>query len=142
MRLVMLEIQASELERKAALASAPDLSRYEFAIKKQTGIATAYSCGGLTSDDEINMNCPSLKNHPTGLTAAGTIPATGRTMACEPRLLGKTVLVSFGGANDAYKAFKCEDTGNRITSDRFDIYLANVTEARQFGVKNVTYVVQ
>lgn len=129
-----LQIREHELEHSAALASNPKLSWYEDEMQKHPGVATAYSCGGITTEAERLMNCPN------GKTATGTVPTVGHTMACEKRLLGRVVQLTFSNG----KSFvgHCSDTGGAITNDRFDIYMADLDTAREFGRQHVTYVVR
>lgn len=95
---------------------------------------TAYSCGGLKTDAEILMNCPSLFNHPKPRTATGTEPIPKKTAACDPANLGRTFYI------DGIGRVKCTDTGGAITgAGRFDLYVADVQEARQWGVRHVAY---
>lgn len=105
---------------------------------ENTGIAivSAYSCGGLTTDAEIDMNCPSLRNHPQGRTATGTTPIPNKTVACDKANLGRTFHLEGVGT------VTCEDTGGAIKgAGRFDLYLETVQEARQWGVKKIVYKV-
>lgn len=95
---------------------------------------TAYSCGGLTTQAEINMNCPSLRYSENGLTANGTEPVPYKTMACDSANMGKTFNL------EGYGAVTCTDTGGAISgAGRFDLYLADVQEARVFGVQYLEY---
>ena len=94
---------------------------------------TAYSCGGLETEAEILMNCPSLKSG-TPKTANGTEPIPNKTMACDPANMGKTFELKGIGR------VTCTDTGSAIKgAGRFDLYLATVEEARHFSVKYIEY---
>jgi 3D (Asp-Asp-Asp) domain-containing protein len=96
---------------------------------------TAYSCGGLTTQAEIDMNCPSLRSGKPR-TANGTEPIPNKTMACDPANMGKTFKLDI---NDGIM-FVCTDAGSAIVgSGRFDIYLETVEEAREFGVQYIEY---
>lgn len=102
---------------------------------KKTGKISAYSCGGLKTEAEIKMNCPSLL---TGQpkTATGATPIPYKTMACDRANLGKTIMIEGLGT------YICNDTGGAITgAGRFDIYVQDVDEARQFGVQELAYKV-
>jgi len=102
--------------------------------KTKTAIVTAYSCGGLTTDEEIDMNCPSLRNHPEGRTATGTTPVPNKTVACDRANLGRTFYLE--GIGEVV----CEDVGGMIQgSGRFDLYLETVQLARLFGRQNINY---
>jgi 3D (Asp-Asp-Asp) domain-containing protein len=94
---------------------------------------SAYSCGGLKTEAEIKMNCPSLlRGEPK--TATGTTPIPYRTMACDRANLGRTFEIEGIGQ------VVCNDTGGAIKgSGRFDLYLETVEEARQFGVRELAY---
>jgi len=95
---------------------------------------TAYSCGGLQTDAEIDMNCPSLRNHPNGRTATGTTPRPNVTVACDKANLGKTFELKGIGQ------VKCEDTGSAIKgAGRFDLYVETVEEAYAFGTQYIEY---
>ena len=101
-----------------------------------TAKVTAYSCGGLKTEAEINMNCPSLWNYPEGRTADGTAPVPYKTVACDRANLGKKFWLDIDGGLEV----KCTDTGGAILGKgRFDLYLPTVQDARQFGVQHVEY---
>lgn len=103
-------------------------------LKGKTAIVTAYSCGGLTTDEEIDMNCPSLRNHPQGRTATGTTPIPYKTIACDKENLGRTFHLEGIGQ------VICEDTGGAIKgAGRFDLYVESVEDARKFGRKTLSY---
>lgn len=96
---------------------------------------TAYSCGGLKTEAEIDMNCPSLK-HGGPKTATGTAPVPYKTAACDKDNMGKTFWIDVNGGIKVV----CTDRGSAINGPgRFDLYLPTVSEARQFGVKQVVY---
>jgi 3D (Asp-Asp-Asp) domain-containing protein len=95
---------------------------------------TAYSCIGLETEAEIQMNCPSLKHAPLGMTATGTTPRPYKTVACDRANLGRIFELEGIGK------VKCEDTGGAINgAGRFDLYVTDVHEARQWGVRQVAY---
>ena len=101
------------------------------------GIATvtAYSCGGLTTEAEIRMNCPSLLSGQPR-TANGTVPVPMKTVACDRANMGKQFYI------DGVGEVTCADTGGAIKgAGRFDLYVETVQEARQFGVKKLSYKV-
>ncbi|NBO60277.1 MAG: hypothetical protein EBU82_04805, partial [Flavobacteriia bacterium] len=75
---------------------------------KRIAVVTAYSCGGLTTDAEIDMNCPSLRNYPQGRTATGTTPIPNKTVACDKANLGRTFHLEGVGE------VTCEDVGGGI----------------------------
>lgn len=95
---------------------------------------TAYSCGGLTTDAEIEMNCPSLKDYPEGRTSGGTTPRPYITAACDRANMGRTFHI------DGVGEVVCEDTGGAIRgTGRFDLYVTDVQEARKWGVQTLEY---
>lgn len=99
----------------------------------KTARVTAYSCGGLKTDAEIRMNCPSLLSG-TPKTAMGTEPIPYRTMACDRANLGREFILEGIGR------VKCTDTGGAITgAGRFDLYVTNIKEARDWGVQEINY---
>jgi len=102
-------------------------------IKVRTAKVTAYSCGGLETEAEILMNCPSLFSGGPR-TANGTEPVPMVTMACDKANLGKTFdLEGIGEVT-------CTDTGGAIKgAGRFDLYVKSVQEARSWGVKYIEY---
>jgi 3D (Asp-Asp-Asp) domain-containing protein len=99
----------------------------------RVGVMTAYSCGGLTSDADILINCPSLLTG-SPKTANGTTPRANETMACDASLMGRSYMIEGLGI------FKCTDTGGAIKGEgRFDLYLNDVKEAREFGKQHLIY---
>lgn len=69
----------------------------------------------------------------TGLTATGTIPQEGRTVAVDPNVIPYGTELSING-KDGYIA---EDTGGAIKSHRIDIFMNSRNEALQFGRQTV-----
>lgn len=93
---------------------------------------SAYSCGGLTTEAEIRMNCPSLLSGEPK-TATGSTPIPNKTMACDRANLGKQFEIDG-------QVWVCNDLGGSIVGEnRFDLYLETVDEARQFGVQYLAY---
>jgi len=96
---------------------------------------SAYSCGGLKTEAEIRMNCPSLLSGQPK-TATGETPIAYKTMACDRANLGKTFNLDINSGIEII----CNDTGGAIKgSGRFDLYVETVAEARAFGVKEIAY---
>jgi 3D (Asp-Asp-Asp) domain-containing protein len=94
---------------------------------------TAYSCGGLKTEAEIKMNCPSLLSGKPR-TADGSVPVAYKTVACDRANLGKYFDIESVGR------VKCTDTGGSINgAGRFDLYVTDVAEARKWGVKQLSY---
>ncbi|GAA3402728.1 3D domain-containing protein [Paenibacillus hodogayensis] len=85
---------------------------------------TAYTAG-----KESTGKTPS---HPAyGITRSGSKAEEGRTVAVDPSIipLGSTVLIEGIGLRTA------EDTGSAIKGARIDIYMNDLNEAVEFGVK-------
>lgn len=102
-------------------------------IEWKDGLATSYSCGGLKTEAEIKMNCPSLLSGKPK-TANGTEPLANKTMACDRSNMGRTFFIEGLGER------VCTDTGGSIKgAGRFDLYLEDVQEARLFGKQTVRY---
>lgn len=102
-------------------------------IEWKTAILTAYTCEGLTTQAQINMNCPSL-NHGEPKTASGTKPSANRTLACDRSMMGtKLILEGLEGE------YTCEDLGGRIVDNKIDIYMPDYQTAIEFGRKEVRY---
>lgn len=96
---------------------------------------SAYSCGGLKTEAEIRMNCPSLL-HGQPKTATGSLPIPLKTVACDRKYLHQQFEIEGVGI------VTCTDTGGAIKGKgRFDLYVETVQEARQFGVQELAYKV-
>lgn len=96
---------------------------------------TAYSCGGLKTEAEIKMNCPSLLTG-SPKTANGTEPIPYATMACDRANMGRTFWLDINGGIKVV----CTDRGSAINGyGRFDLYLPTVQEAREWGVQTREY---
>lgn len=68
-----------------------------------------------------------------GITASGTQAREGQTIACPPSLsIGKKVYIPFFD-----NTFTCEDRGSAITKGNLDVYVEDLDEALQFGVKEL-----
>ncbi|WP_077623735.1 LysM peptidoglycan-binding domain-containing protein [Sediminibacillus massiliensis] len=71
-----------------------------------------------------------------GITASGTKVQEGETIACPPSLsFGTEVYIPYFD-----ETFTCEDRGGAITQGRMDIYMEDVKEALEFGVKELKVV--
>jgi 3D (Asp-Asp-Asp) domain-containing protein len=94
---------------------------------------TAYSCGGINTEAEMLMNCPSLKNG-SPKTANGTTPEPMKTMACDKANMGKVFDLQGIGK------VLCSDTGGAIKGQgRFDLYVSNIDEAYEWGTQYMLY---
>ena len=83
----------------------------------------------------ITYYCPEsccCGEYADGLTASGTIPAEGRTIATDPDVLpmGTTVII------DGH-TYTVEDVGGAIKGRRIDIFMDSHEEALQAGVKTI-----
>ncbi|MEK8132398.1 3D domain-containing protein [Paenibacillus filicis] len=70
--------------------------------------------------------------HPQyGITYSGSKAEEGRTIAVDPKIIpiGTTVFIDGVGIRQA------EDTGSAIRGSRIDVYMKNVDQALEFGVK-------
>ena len=125
--------QNSEIgEEVEDLQVEPEKEEIEQIEEVKVAKVSAYSCGGLTTEAEIRMNCPSLLSGKPR-TATGSTPIAGKTMACDKANLGKQFEIN----GDIWT---CNDTGGNIVGEgRFDLYLETVDEARQFGVQYLSY---
>ena len=124
-----LQVRAGELEIQAAKQIQLSKKEATHIASKRVARVTAYSCIGIKSAKERLMNCPN------NITADGSIPVVGKTVACDKSLLGKSVLIKGIGER------KCEDTGGAITADRIDLYVSDIATAYSFGVKSLEYTV-
>lgn len=102
-----------------------------------TVVATAY-CGCVECCGEWSKEHPSRAEDEDfeQLTASGTVPKQGRTIAVDPDVipLGSTVLLN----GHTYIA---EDTGGAIQGDRIDIYFEDHEEALEWGRQTVEVLV-
>jgi 3D (Asp-Asp-Asp) domain-containing protein len=68
-----------------------------------------------------------------GITASGAEVQEGQTIACPESLsFGTELYIPYFD-----KTFTCEDRGSAITEGRLDIYIADLDEAVEFGVKEL-----
>lgn len=68
-----------------------------------------------------------------GITASGTHVKEGQTIACSSLLsIGTKVYIPYFD-----DTFTCEDRGSAITKGKLDVYMRDVEEALQFGVKEL-----
>lgn len=74
----------------------------------------------------------SLDCDPSGITAAGTVPAVGRTIAADWSVLPKGTKVRIGNSDTIYTV---EDKGSNIKGQTIDIFMRNDRETRNHGVR-------
>ncbi|UNY40640.1 lytic transglycosylase [Bacillus phage vB_BauS_KLEB27-1] len=87
----------------------------------QTYEVTAYTNGAESTGKSAG--------HPDyGVTASGVRTKTGHTIACPPSMAFGTRLNIVG-----IGVRTCEDRGGAITEGHIDLYVAGVSEARNFG---------
>ena len=65
------------------------------------------------------------------LTATGTVPTQGRTIAVDPKVIPYGTQVVING-----NTYVAEDCGGAIKGNRIDIFFDNHSEALQFGVRH------
>jgi len=114
----MLEIPQLDAEWSGGSADRPVVQRV------LSSTLTAYTAG-----KESTGKTPS---HPAyGITRSGSKAEEGRTVAVDPSIipLGSTVLIEGIGVR------KAEDTGSAIKGARIDVFMNDLKEAVDFGVK-------
>lgn len=67
-----------------------------------------------------------------GLTASGKTVSEGRTISCPKEVPFGTVMDIEGVGRRV-----CEDTGSAITTGHIDLYIADLSRAQQFGVRQL-----
>lgn len=68
-----------------------------------------------------------------GITASGSTVEEGQTIACPPSLeFGTKVHIPY-----LEETYTCEDRGSAITKGRLDVYMKDLDQALQFGVKEL-----
>jgi 3D (Asp-Asp-Asp) domain-containing protein len=133
--IVELELKQADLKDQNIIASNTINNSTQWKTKYRA-VATAYSCGGITTDAQLMMNCPSKLTHPNGKTAIGTIPVVGKTVACNPSMLGKHIVIKGFGSRT------CEDTGSAIKGNRIDIYMSDIQLAFAYGIHTIEYTIE
>jgi 3D (Asp-Asp-Asp) domain-containing protein len=72
--------------------------------------------------------CGKMPGHPAyGITASGRQAYSGLTVACDKRLLGRTVWIE--GMGDR----RCDDTGRLIRGRHIDVYVLRHEDAVRLG---------
>lgn len=106
-------------------AAEPAVPAYE-GMPQMRVRATAY-----TSGPESTGKRP---GHPQyGITFTGTRATEGRTIAVDPRQIPLGSRVHIHGLGERI----AEDTGGAIRGDRIDVYMENVSDAIEWGIKEV-----
>ncbi|CDQ41368.1 MULTISPECIES: LysM peptidoglycan-binding domain-containing protein [Virgibacillus] len=95
-------------------------------VKGETYTVTAYTAGYESTGKE-----PGDPGY--GITASGAEVQEGQTVACPPDLsFGTKISIPYFD-----KTFTCEDRGGAITGDRLDVYMNDLDDALEFGVKEL-----
>lgn len=111
----------------AGLACDEAVAAFDFGSRGRTVTATAY-----TSGPESTGKRP---GHPAyGLTATGAQALEGHTIAVDPGTIPLGSRVFIQELNEYRFA---EDTGGAIRGERIDLYVDNVPDALQWGVRKV-----
>ncbi|MBP2080086.1 LysM peptidoglycan-binding domain-containing protein [Oceanobacillus polygoni] len=92
----------------------------------ETFTVTAYTAGYESTGKEPG-------DPAYGITASGTEVQEGETIACPDSLsFGAKLYIPYFD-----KTFTCEDRGSAITEGRLDVYMEDLDEALEFGVKDL-----
>ena len=92
---------------------------------------------GDATVDEFTVTAYTMaEGNGDGVTATGTVPEAGRTIAVDPRVipLGSRVLIPGRGM------YHAEDVGGAIKGNRLDIFFDNKKDALLFGRRNLKAV--
>lgn len=95
-------------------------------VNERSFTVTAYTAG-----------YESTRKHPGdpgyGITASGTTVKEGQTIACPSNIpFGTKIYI-----HSLKETYICEDRGSAITQGKLDIYIEDLSQALQFGVKNL-----
>ncbi|MDO6447872.1 LysM peptidoglycan-binding domain-containing protein [Oceanobacillus profundus] len=94
--------------------------------KGETFTVTAYTAGYESTGKEHG-------DPGYGITASGTEVQEGQTIACPDSLsFGTKLYIPYFD-----KTFTCEDRGSAVTEGRLDVYMEDLDEALEFGVKDL-----
>lgn len=132
-KIVSLQKELSALKKNKVASSYVDSNEEKSsATEKESGYngwskmtveATGYS---LYSDE--------LGGNGDGVTATGTVPTAGRTIAVDPSVIPYGTEVYIPELGGTYIA---EDTGGMINGNKIDIYMSHGDIARQWGRKSI-----
>ncbi|MEI2465153.1 3D domain-containing protein [Niallia taxi] len=108
-----------QLEKAEKRNESPSVSSNS--VKETDYLITAYTNGAESTGK--NPGDPAY-----GITTSGKTTQEGRTISCPPSLtLGTKVNIEGVGIRE------CEDRGGAIQGKRIDLYIANLSEAIEFG---------
>lgn len=68
-----------------------------------------------------------------GKTKSGRVPVAGRTIAADPSVFPLGTCLRIGDRH-----YRVEDTGSKIKGNRIDIFFASHSEAKKFGIQELT----
>ena len=90
-----------------------------------------YTVTAYTAGEESTGKQPGDPGY--GITASGNEVQEDQTLACPPSLsFGTKVHIP-----ELDKTFTCEDRGSAITNGRLDVYIDDLDDALEFGVKEL-----
>lgn len=77
------------------------------------------------------------------LTATGTVPGVGRTIAVDPSVipLGSSVYIEVPSMPQYNGTYVAEDTGGAVNGNIIDIFMGSQSEAIQFGRRAINFTV-
>lgn len=125
-------IQLASRNREPKKSTASDTSDAQSASAEATADRTFlgnFTLTAYTAGPESTGKRPGDPGY--GITASGAKVKPGVTIAADPRIIpmGSTVYIEGIGTRVV------QDTGSAIKGHRIDIYIPDLSEARQFGVK-------
>lgn len=122
-RIKTLEGEVKALKKTKAKKPAEHIVKRK---KTESKLAKTYEVTAYTNGAESTGKSA---GHPDyGITASGARTKTGHTIACPPSMAFGTRL-----SIEGIGVRVCEDRGGAITEGHIDLYVAGVSEARNFG---------
>ncbi|CAG7615312.1 hypothetical protein PAESOLCIP111_01799 [Paenibacillus solanacearum] len=113
------------------LSIPPDFTGVE-AIGGQSGVIRQVLSTTLTAYTAGYESTGKTKSSPAyGITSSGSKAEEGRTIAVDPAVIPMGTMVFIDGVGFR----KAEDTGSAIRGAKIDVFMNDLNEARQFGVK-------
>lgn len=95
-------------------------------VKGETFTVTAYTAGYESTGKQPG-------DPAYGITASGAHVNEGQTLACPPSIPFDTkVYIPYFD-----ETYSCQDRGSAITKGRLDVYMTNLDDALQFGVRDL-----